>query len=54
MSIRSNSGRTYKNALEKWKSTKEAAKNWAINNRMKSGSSKNARINGKTAKTKLR
>jgi len=30
MSVRSRSGRTYKNALSKWKSVKESRKRYAI------------------------
>ena len=32
MSIRSKSGRTYANALEKWKAVKEKRRSWAIAN----------------------
>lgn len=35
MSVRSRSGRTYKNILEKWKAEKAARKNWSINQSMK-------------------
>jgi hypothetical protein len=35
MSIRSKSGRTYKNALEKAKATKEKRRAWAIANKSK-------------------
>jgi hypothetical protein len=40
MSVRSKSGRTYKNALEKYKATKEKRRAWAIAHASKSKNKK--------------